>query len=489
MIQTNKTIQALPSFRMLTNDQVEELTVAAYEILEKVGIRVLHDGAGQMLARAGARRNGDIFRVPEHLVRDCLARAPKGWAVYDRNGNKALDLRGRNSYYGTSTASPNTKDAITGEYHKTRVKDLERAARIADALDNIDWVMPMGSAQDVPSIAAELHEFTATVTNTTKPIVFLSYSPRGMELVYDMAREVAGSDRNLVEKPFLVSYPEPITPMVMPPETVDRIFVAADRFLPQMMGPAVQLGATGPVTIPAAVAQGVAESMMCIVIAQLRAPGCPVGLGCSYAAFDMAGGLMSVGSPEMSLAQAAHAEVAQSLGLPTWGLAGATDAKVLDAQAGVESTFHIMAQGLSGLNLIHDVGYMDMSMACSVEQLVLGDEIIGMVRRFMQGLEFSAEQLALDVIERVGPGGQFLSEPHTLKHFKKQLWRPSVFTRKPIEKWLANGSRNTEERVRDKVRHILGTHEPEPLPDTVIAALERIRAEGQAELTRTNKGA
>lgn len=483
MIQTNKTIQALPQFRLLTDDQIEDLTLAAMEILEKVGIKVLHEGARNMLESAGAWKDGEIVRIPEYIVRNCLSTAPKGWTIYDRNGKKTLDLRGRNSYYGTSTASPNTKDALTGEYHETRVEDLERAALIADSLENIDWVMPMGSVQDVPSIAAELHEFTATVKNTIKPIVFLSYSPRGMELVYDMAEEVAGGTQNLKERPFLVSYPEPITPLVMPPETVDRIFVAADRFMPQMMGPAVQLGATGPVTIPAAVAQGVAESMMCIVIAQLRAPGCPVGLGCSYPAFDMKRGLMSVGSPEMSLALAAHAEVAQSLGLPTWGLAGATDAKVLDAQAGVEATFHIMAQGLSGLNLIHDVGYMDMTMACSVEQLILGDEIIGMARRFMRGLEFTPDQLALDVIEKVGPGGQYLSELHTLNNFKKELWQTSIFTRKPIEKWKTDGCRDTQDRVREKIKNILENHKPDPLDASVIEKLERIKEDGQKELT------
>ena len=156
------------------------------------------------------------------------------------------------------------------------------------------------------------------------------------------------------------------------------------------------------------------------------------------------------------------------------------------APAGVEATFHIMAQGMSGLNLIHDVGYMDMSMACSVEQLVLGDEIIGMVRRFMRGLEFTPEQLAMDVIEKVGPGGQFLTEMHTLKHFKNELWQPSVFTRKPIEKWLADGSRNTEDRVKEKVKDILDTHQPEKLPEEVIESLERIKTEGEKELTSSN---
>ena len=484
MLNTNVTTQGNLTFRVLTEDQIFELTKAAMEILEKVGFKVLHEGARKLLKSAGAMIDGEMVKVPEFIVRQCLATAPRGWTIYDRNGERALEVEGRKSYYGTSTASPNTKDALTGEYHETRVADLSLAAKVADALENIDWVMPMGSVQDVPAQAAELHEFVATVSNTTKPIVFLSYSPQGMEIVFDMAEEIAGGRDKLRERPFLVAYPEPITPLVMPDYVVGRIFLAADRFLPQMMGPAVQLGATGPVTIPAAVAHGTAESMMCVVLAQLKNPGCPVGLGCNFAAFDMASGLMSAGGPEMSLALAAQAEVAQSFGLPTWGLAGATDAKVQDAQAGVEATFHIMAQGLAGLNLIHDVGYMDGSMACAVEQLVLGDEIIGMARRFMRGLEFSPRQIARDLMYQVGPGGEFLSQTHTMQHFKKELWRPSIFTRQPMESWKKEGEMDTLVRVREKIRHILETHEPEPLPDDVIEKLEYMKSEGEKELVQ-----
>jgi trimethylamine---corrinoid protein Co-methyltransferase len=482
MIQTNVTIDSRPSFKLMTDDQVLELRKAAFEILEKVGMKILHAEARHMLKSAGALVHGEIVKVPEFIVRQCLETAPRGWVLYDRNGNRALEVEGRKSYYGTSTASPNTKDALTGEYHKTRVEDLALAARVADALDNIDWVMPMGSAQDVPACAAELHEFVATASNTTKPIVFLSYSARGMEFIFDMAEEIAGGKDQLREKPFLVSYPEPITPLVMPDHVASRIFVAADRFLPQMMGPSIQLGATGPVTIPAAVAHGTAESMMGVVLAQLKNPGCPVGLGCNFAAFDMGKGLMSIAGPEMSLALAAQAEVAQSFGLPTWGLAGATDSKVLDAQAGAEAAFHIMAQGLAGLNLIHDVGYMDGSMACGVEQLVLGDEIIGMAKRFMRGMEFSSHQIARDLLARVGPGGEFLSQSHTLENFKNELWRPSIFTREPITEWRKEGEKDTLARVREKIRYILKTHKPQSLPDAVIENLERIKTEGQKAL-------
>jgi trimethylamine--corrinoid protein Co-methyltransferase len=342
--------------------------------------------------------------------------------------------------------------------------------------------MPMGSAQDVPADAADLHEFVATASNTIKPIVFLSYSPEGMELVFDMAEEIAGGRDKLREKPFLVSYPEPITPLVMPENVAGRIFVAADRFIPQMMGPAIQLGATGPVTLPAAVAHGTAESMMCVVLAQLKNPGCPVGLGCNFAAFDMAQGLISTAGPEMSMGLAAQAEVAQSFGLPTWGLAGATDAKVLDAQAGAEATFHLMAQALAGLNLIHDVGYMDGSMACAVEQLVLGDDIIGMVRRFMRGMEFTPDQIARDLIAEVGPGGEFLSHPHTSENFRKELWVSSLFMRMPRQAWIAEGEKDTLARVREKIHHIVENHQPKPLADKVIENLERIKTEGEKAL-------
>jgi trimethylamine--corrinoid protein Co-methyltransferase len=304
-----------------------------------------------------------------------------------------------------------------------------------------------------------------------------------MEFVFEMAEEIAGGRDKLREKPFLVSYPEPITPLVMPESVADRIFVAADRFLPQMMGPAIQLGATGPVTIPAAVAHGTAESMMCLVLAQIRNPGCPVGLGCNFTAFDMALGLISTGGPEMSLALAAQAEVAQSFDLPTWGLAGATDSKLLDAQAGVEATFHIMAQCLSGLNLIHDVGYIDGSMACGVEQLVLGDEIIGMVNRFMRGIEFTPNQMARDLLAQVGPGGEFLSQYHTLENFMKELWQTTIFTRKPMDAWRADGEKDTETRVREKIRQIVESHQPKPLPDAIVDNLERIKTEGQKALT------
>jgi trimethylamine--corrinoid protein Co-methyltransferase len=484
MIQSNVVEKSSVWLRVLTDDQIQDIKRAAFEVMSKVGFKVHHEGARKMLKQAGAWISGEIVKVPEHIVVGCLNTAPKGWVTYDREGNRAMEVEGRKSYYGTSTASPNTKDALTGEIHPTRVTDIAIGAKVADALDNIDWVMPMGSVQDVPPVVADLYEFEAVVTNTTKPIVFIGYTPKGVELVYEMAVEVAGGLDRLRQRPFLIFYPEPISPLVFPADVIDRLFVCADLCMPQIQGPTIQPGATGPVTMAGAVAQGTAEALMCLVLAQLRQPGCPVGLGCNFGVFDMTAGLLSIGAPETSLALAAQAEVAQSFELPTWGLAGSTDAKVLDAQAGAESAFSILAQGLSGLNLIHDVGYMDNGMVCSAAQLVLGDENIGMTKRFIQGMEVNTESLARELIEKVGPGGHFLTEDHTYKHFKNELWVPGLMTRMASDDWQREGAKDMACRIDEKLKEIINTHEVPPLPDNTLAAFQTIKKKGEKILVK-----
>jgi trimethylamine--corrinoid protein Co-methyltransferase len=242
------------------------------------------------------------------------------------------------------------------------------------------------------------------------------------------------------------------------------------------------MGATGPVTLAGAIAQAVAESLMGIVLAQLRRPGAPCVLGVNLPAFDMATAQATVASPEMSLALAGQAEVAQAWGLPTWGLAGATDSKVLDAQAGLESAFSILAQGLAGLNLIHDVGYMDSAMICSAEMLVLGDEAIAMTKRFIRGIEVNPETLARSVVESVGPGGHYLQERHTVKHFRHQLWNPSLLTRQERSMWQGAGAKDMEQRIRDRLREIDAAHQAPPLPEAVVAALDQLKRKAEEEV-------
>jgi trimethylamine--corrinoid protein Co-methyltransferase len=163
-------------------------------------------------------------------------------------------------------------------------------------------------------------------------------------------------------------------------------------------------------------------------------------------------------------------------------LAGGTDAKTLDAQAGVDSTFSILAQALAGLNLIHDVGYLDMGMACSLEMLVLGDEVIGMARRFVRGIQVDAGTLARGEIERVGPGGHYLDTDHTYERFRDELWVPSLLTRQDYTTWKEQGAKDMTARLRERIREILDTHQVDPLPEDVLAALEEIKQRRMEEI-------
>jgi trimethylamine--corrinoid protein Co-methyltransferase len=237
-------------------------------------------------------------------------------------------------------------------------------------------------------------------------------------------------------------------------------------------------------TLAGVVVQMTAEALIHIVLAQLRKPGCPVSMSGNAGILNMSKGTVAMGMPENSLGLAAQAEVAQSFGLPTWGLAGMTDAKSLDAQAGLESAFSVLAQGLAGLNLIHDVGYMASGMACSCEQLVMGNEIIGMTRRFVDGITVSAETLARDVIAAVGPGGHFLTQQHTVDHLRSELWNTRMFNQQSIADWQGSGQPTLEGKVQEQLREILDTHRAEPLGGKVLDELERLRKEGEKEILK-----
>lgn len=468
--------------KILTQDQIWEIRQAAFDIIERVGFKCEHKAVHKMMKQAGAWVKGNNIKIPRYIVQECLVTAPEGWTIYDRTGRRAMEVEGEKSYYGTSTASPNTRDAFTGEIRPTTLNDIELGAKVADSLNNIDFVMPMGTAQDVPANAAEVHEFSALVSNTTKPSVFIGYSALGCEYVYEMASVIAGGAGNLREKPFLIAYPEAIAPLFFPNEVVDRIFVAADRFMPQVPGSTVQAGATGPVTLAGLISQITAESLIHITIAQLRKKGCPVAMSGNVGILDMRNALMTMGAPENNLALAAQAEVARSFNLPTWGLAGATDAKSLDAQAGIESAFSILSQGLSGLNLIHDVGYMAAGMICSLEQLVMGNEVVGMTKRFVNGIRVTRETLARQVIEDVGPGGHFLVQKHTMNHFKEELWNSTLMNHQTIDAWHSAGAPTMADRTREEIRKITDTHTPAPLSDKVLAELDRLKREGEKEI-------
>jgi trimethylamine--corrinoid protein Co-methyltransferase len=382
-------------------------------------------------------------------------------------------------HFGTGSDCPNLIDPFTDQVRAYTFQDVSDAARISDALPNIDFHMSLGLTSGVFPHAYDRHQFLAMLKGCTKPFVITTVDKAGLVDQYRMACEVLGGEHEFSRCPLFVVYIEPSSPLVNSIEAVEKILFAAEARIPAIYTPCIMCGGTGPMTLAGSMTQCLAECLVGVVLAQLKRTGAPVIIGGVDAPMDMATSIMSYGAPEMALLSAAFTDVAKWLRLPMFSTAGCSDAKVLDQQAAIESAMSITLAGLSGANLIHDVGYLESGLLGSFDMLVMSDEVIGMAKRILRGVSVQSETLAVDVIDKVGPGGHYLTQEHTRAHFKRELWIPTLMDRQHRSSWEATGSKTMGERVRSKVLDILGSHEPIPLPENVLAGLKGIIAEAE----------
>lgn len=463
-----------PRMQILSEEQKEAIHLAALELLRRTGMRVHCQEAIDLLREAGCPvSDGNLVKIPAHLVSQALRTAPRRIPIYNRKGKPAMFLEGTNVYYGTGSDLPNTIDLFTGERRKSAKQDVANVAKLCDALPNIDFVMSMALPWDVPVPISDLHSFEAMVSNSTKPIVYTAWDKQGLADIIDMASAVAGGKERLQERPFLIFYGEPSTPMQHSKEAVEKLLLIAENGLPVTYIPGLMMGSAAPVTMAGAMALGNAELLFGLVIAQLKRPGSPYLFGVGAAPLDMCTMVSVHDSPEFMLVTSAMAEMGRYYGLPTWGFAGTTDSKLFDEQAGIEGTLWSLMAALSGTNLVHDVGYVESALTCSYEMIAAMDEVIGLVKKLMAGIEVTEETLAIDVIDQVGPGGQFLSTDHTMEHYRG-IWYPSLFDRRNYDEWAELGKKTLRERANEKVRRILENHQPEPLPQHAKDAIDQV---------------
>ena len=468
---------AAPRLELLSEDDLARLHGATLEILEAVGIRITTPEAHDLLTGAGCTPlTDDTISIPTALVEDALRSAPHRVVLHDRNGARRLSLSGPCSHFGAGVTCISYLDPFDGSHRDFTLEDMELVARLADGLPNIDFVTTPGVVREtrtMPMGVLNQHEFLALVTSTTKPLMLLTADAEGMRDSLEMAAVVAGGREALRERPFVVPYVNPVTPLVFNPETVDKLLLAADWGIPVVCQSAPQAGATSPVTLAATAALANAETLAGLVISQLRRRGTPFVTGSVPLVMDMRTGNTAVG-PESLLLMIAAAELAHHYGLPLVGIGAGGDAKAPDEQAAVEITAGILGAQLAGVSLVFDVGCIESGLTYSPEILVLADELIGMHRRFARGMGLDDESLALNVIRSVGIGGQFLAETHTLQHFRSELWDPGLMGRESRERWLKAGGKGMLDRARARISEILETHVVEPLPDEVLAAMAEI---------------
>ena len=396
----------------------------------------------------------------------------------DRYGRRVMPLEGYRSFYGPGSDCLNIIDHRTGERRKPVLQDVVEGMILADALPNIDFVMSMVLPVDVPQMVADRYQMEAMLNNTTKPIVFVTTEFSGCVDAVEMAEAVAGGADALRLNPFAACYINVTTGLRHNQEALQKLLYLAEKGLPALYIPVGQGGTTAPVTLAGCQVVWNVGALVGLVLSQLKREGAPyVMAGWGAGALDMKTTVQPYAEPDRrGIAQA----MAHFYGLPMFALGGCSDSKCLDQQAGIEAALTLMVSALTGGHIVHDLGYLESGLCFSLAQLAICDEIVGWLAHCLRGVDVSDEALAVDLIDEVGPDGQYLDSKHTLKHFRER-WYPVLFDRGNYDSWQARGGRSLGERAAEQVEEILQEHRPDPLPQDVAAAVQAIvqRAEAQ----------
>jgi len=467
-------------FRVLSDCDAERIVLGALRVLADVGVLIKEPAARELLAEHGARVKGELVQIPDWMVQRALATAPRRFTVHARDPHQSLHIEPNRVHYGPGPTCPNFLDPYTGERRPYVMDDAIAVARTCDALEHISFVESLGSINDAPGGQMDVYEFALMSRHTVKPIVAWAFSLASCADIHRLAIVMAGGETHFREKPNYIFYAEPMSPLHSGRDGMQKLMYCAQHRIPLVYTPCPIAGGTAPATFAGILVQATAESLHGLVVSQLISPGTPFIMGGVVSVMDMRDTMLSYGAPELGLLSAGLTEVAKSLGLPMWSTGGCTDAKLVDEQAAVEAAMSLALAGLSGADLVHDVGFIDSAMTGSLEMLVMSDEIIGMVARIARGLEVTEETLAVEVTAAVGPGGMYLGEDHTYRRFRHDCFFPKLAHRANYANWQAAGGTTMGERVNARVKQILEQHRPPPLPPGVEVEFDGICADAVA---------
>lgn len=483
--RSNLKIQLTPEFRVLSEGQIEDLHFGAMEILEQTGIAINHPEALDLVAKNGARIEGKIARIPEMLIRQSLATVPSRIVMANRDGERCLSLEGHRSYFGPGSGCPYTIDPFSGEKRESTQKDIANISKLVDYLPNFDFVMDMGLVRNKFPEMGYLYSFYEMVMNGRKPIVASCADYTNCHNIIKMAEIVMGGEEALKRKPLLAIYSEITSPLRHAEDALGKVLACAEKWVPIIHTVGTMAGATAPATLAGSLVQANAELLSALVIHQLKQPGAPFFYGGTMTALDMKTGHHPHAAPEFHLMLSALTQMGQHYKIPVWSAAGCTDAKMFDEQSAGEATYSILLSALAGGNLVHDVGFLEGSMISSPYLMVYCDEMIELVKHIVCGISFNEEELAVDIINQVGIGGNYLSEDHTLKHFRR-FFMPNIMTRENYNNWSDQGRKTCNQKVIEKTQWILQNHQVKPLVASVIEELNDLfeEFEKQAEFSR-----
>jgi trimethylamine--corrinoid protein Co-methyltransferase len=465
-------------YKPLSDQDIATIHDTALTILEEVGFTYESglDNVLDLLESAGAAvdKKASRVRFPRALIEERIRSAPGRVVLYSRDGKTDLDLGEDRVHLGTGGAAVRIVDLETGQYRSTTLNDLYRLGRLVQKLENIHFFLRPCIPTDIPETAYDVNVFYTCFKATTKHVMAGVNDVEGFGKALELASIVAGGRESLAQKPFIsVITSFAISPLKLCTQSTTIMREAVLNNIPVALSCAPMAGSTSPVTMAATLAQVHAEQLAGIALCQIINPGVPVIYGGIPGTANMRNMAYQGGAVECGMMNAAIHQMAHHINVPNYNSSGLTDSKLPDGQAAWEKAITTLLAAMGGSNYIHHAaGMLDSMAALAYEQFVIDDEIIGRSCKVLKGIDVDAEHLALDVIRDVGPGGNFMIHPHTLKHMRSEYFPGNGVTdRDGLSRWEQQGRMDARERARKIVASLLEAPETPCISEEIDLAI------------------
>ena len=472
-----------PRISFLTQEEIESVHNASLQVLEKTGIKVMSKVALDILKKAGAKVDYESNHaiIPRNAVEEALKMAPKTIMYGARNPEHDFLLNKQEAHFCVVGMSPFILDIETGRRRNSTTKDLASFSIVADYLDHVDVIWPAVVTTEIPEPMQCLMEFITVARNTTKHLEHEALNARDAQYQIEIAAAIVGGREELKKRPIISAVACTISPLTYDKGIIEGAIEYSMAGIPVVVMPMPMAGTTGPATLAGTMVVNNAEFLGSLVMQEFASPGAPVVYAGAVGVVDFKTG-SEFESPESVLMHLGFNQIAHYYGLPSEiDILGLTTAKVLDTQAGYERAMTILTHILTFPDIALGLGCLDRALLMSLDALVIDNEIIDYALRFVEGFEVNGDTMAVDIIDKVGPGGIYLGEKHTVQHFRER-WMSRLSDISSYETWEKRGSKRIDEVAREKAREILATHKVTPLPEDVEKEVGRILKRAEAEL-------
>lgn len=465
-------------YNLLRQEEIEKIHNSSLWVLEETGVRVDDDHFLALFEEAGANvnKNERLVKLPASMVEEFVAMAPGEVLLAGRDPENDLLLGGRRVYLGTGGAAIHILDLDTGKLRDPILRDQYNLAWLTENLENVHFYQCPVVCTDIPKDVLSINSFYAALAGTRKNVQESAIDSQAAQDIIEMAAMIAGGEEALRERPFISFVTSwMISPLRLDIGTSRVLETVASHGIPVALSSAPVTGSTAPATLAGLLTLVHAEELFGITLAQIVREGTPVLYGPVPAVANMRNMAYLGGAVETGMMNAAAVQMANYINVPIYSDAGQTDSKLPDIQAGYEKGANILQVAMAGGNYIHhSAGMLESMLTVAYEQFVIDNDINGMALRVLQGIKVNDDTLSLDVIKAVGPGGNYLTQRHTLKYARSdEFYIPAGADRDSRVDWEKAGGKDARERAREIARGILNHERPQLIPSEIDSQIRR----------------